>query len=100
MVALVLIVLGIFLLWDNVTSLLWYILPDHWVSDFIYSVTRRLPRIIISLIVIFLGLKLIGGKKKELEQEKEKEKEEDVVEYTDIPVIPPVEEKVDSDENA
>lgn len=92
-VALVLILVGIFLLWDNLTGLLWYILPNNIVADFIYSFTNRLPRLVIAVLIIFLGLKLIGGKKKELEEE-----ESDCVEYTDIPVIEAEEEQ--HDENA
>ena len=91
-VALLLIVVGIFLLWNNFTDLLWYVLPNNVIADFIYSFTYRLPRIVIALLIIFLGAKLIGGKKKELEQE-----EADCVEYTDIPVLLSEE---DCDENA
>ena len=94
--AVILIVSGIFLLWDNLSSLLWYILPDDLVSQFIYSITNRLPRIVIALLIIFLGVKLIGGKKKELEEE-----EGDTVEYTDIPVFtPPTEEEEDDHADA
>lgn len=98
-VALVLIVVGIFLLWDNFSDLLWMVLPGGIISDFIYSLTYRLPRIVIAAVIIFLGVKLIGGKKKELEQEEEAETP--VTEYTDIPVIDaPSEEKEDGHEDA
>lgn len=84
-VALVLILAGIFLLWDNFFDLLWMVLPGGFISDFIYSLTYRLPRIAIAAVIIFLGVKLIGGKKKELEQEEAEETP--VTGYTDIPVI-------------
>ena len=84
-VALVLILAGIFLLWDNFSDLLWMVLPGGFISDFIYSLTYRLPRIAIAAVIIFLGVKLIGGKKKELEQEEAEETP--VTGYTDIPVI-------------
>lgn len=95
-VALLLIVAGVFLLWNNFIDLLWYILPNNIIADFFYSLTYRLPRIVIALIIIFLGVKLIGGKKKEMEQEEEA----DCVEYTDIPVLLPEEDEEVSDENA
>lgn len=94
-VALLLIVGGVFLLWNNFIDLLWYVLPNNIIADFIYSITYRLPRIVVALIIIFLGIKLISGKKKELEQE-----EEDCVEYTDIPVLLPGEDEEDDHEDA
>ena len=84
-VALVLILAGIFLLWDNFSDLLWMVLPGGFISDLICSLTYRLPRIAIAAVIIFLGVKLIGGKKKELEQEEAEETP--VTGYTDIPVI-------------
>lgn len=89
--ALVLILWGLFLLWDNAMDLLLAFIPYAWVSNVLYSISYRLPRLALSVIIIALGVKLIGGKKKELEQETDED--DTVTEYTDIPVFVP-----DSDE--
>lgn len=94
--AVLLIVVGVFLLWDNFTDLLGYFTGWSFLYDIIYSFTYRLPQLALAVIIILVGLKLIGGKKKELEQE---ESESD--KYSDLPLIqPPVEKEERSDEDA
>ena len=93
--ALVHIIGGAFLLWDNTMDLLRCILPYSWFSSLIYDLSYRLPRIAVSLVVIFLGLKLIGGRKKELEQEEAAD--DTVTEYTDIPVFIPEDTEEEDD---
>ena len=96
--AVVLILGGLFLLWDNVMDLLRDFIPLEWLNGLIHSISYRLPRIVLALIIVVLGLKLIGGKKKELEQEADEE--ETVTEYTDIPLFVPDTEEDDSHEDA
>lgn len=79
--AIALIVIGAFLLWDNLFS--WI---DYWLPGFFGSILYRLPRIIIGVLIILLGVRLITGKKKQLEQEEEEQ--EHVTTYTDIPAMP------------
>lgn len=59
-----LLLLGIYLVWDNFTSVLQKYMPSEMyniISDF----TRNTPKIIIGVAIIVLGVRLIVGKKKE-----------------------------------
>ena len=64
--AVVLIVLGCFLLWENLFSWLgWYLSGP--LSNLVY----RLPRIALGVLVLLLGVWLITGKKREMNQEED-----------------------------
>lgn len=69
--AAVLIVLGICMLWNYVTGYLQWLLP----SEFYWNIMHDIPQILIGVLLIFGGICLIRGKKKELTQ-KADEKEE------------------------
>lgn len=66
-VAAVLIIAGVFLLWNTVTDIAYRLLPD-----FIYRAMRIVgdyaPRILVAFVIIFIGVKLIEGRKEQLAQ--------------------------------
>ncbi len=64
----VLIILGISILWENIWDMTSYFLPDIFLS-FVTSITYRVPQLILSIFIIWLGYGMIRGKKRELEQE-------------------------------
>lgn len=75
--AFVLIIIGIAMLWDVVCDALYNILGNEWyykyfrvISDMI---SYQLPRIIIGIVIIWIGIKLIRGKKEELDKLEDKE---------------------------
>ena len=66
--AVALIVLGVFLLWENLFSWIgWYL--DGFLGNLMY----RLPRVAIGVLVLLLGIWLIVGKRQELNREEEDE---------------------------
>lgn len=66
--ALVLIIIGISVLWNNTYDLIRDILPES-LRHFIYSTGHYLPQLFVGCAIIALGLYLIRGKKKELDME-------------------------------
>ncbi|MCM1088985.1 MAG: hypothetical protein NC419_12580 [Muribaculaceae bacterium] len=77
--ALILILLGISMLWDVVCDILYKILGNElynrYFRNFAWGVGDNVPRLIFGIVVIWFGLKLIQGKKEELdllEQEEDK----------------------------
>ena len=69
-IAIVLIVLGISGLWNILTAWLCNLLPEA-VYDYIMMFGHQLPTIAISIIMITIGVKLVKGKKEELENDKD-----------------------------
>ena len=73
--AVFLIFFGASLLWNYVTDILSWILPwEIW--DAVWSVCYDLPEAIIAVLIIWLGIRLIKGKKKALDTQEQKEDEE------------------------
>lgn len=66
-----LIVIGVVILWGNVTDYMRWLFP----SEIYWSIVDAVPQVTIALILIWGGLNLIRGKKKELE-DKSLEQEE------------------------
>ena len=67
-VAVALIVIGAFLLWENLFAWLgWYL------SGFLGNFFYRLPRAVIGVLVLLLGIWLITGKKRELDRQEQQE---------------------------
>lgn len=65
-VAVALIVIGAFLLWENLFSWLgWYF------SGFLGNLFYRMPRAVMGVLVLLLGVWLIKGKKRELDQQEQ-----------------------------
>lgn len=65
--AIILIIIGATILWNNFMDLLRYILPDF-LMNAVWELTYQLPQTIIGILILGLGFYLISGKKKELEQ--------------------------------
>jgi hypothetical protein len=59
-----LLILGIYLVWNNIMNILGRYIPDE-IYNVIRNVTRMAPQIIIGIAIIALGVNLIIGKKKE-----------------------------------
>lgn len=75
-VAFSLILFGASILWNNIASLSYRLLPDY-LYNFIYQLGYYLPQLIIGMGIIALGVNMIKGKKKELEiLEKDMEEEQ------------------------
>ena len=61
----ILMLLGVVILWKNFSYVILNIIPDrYW--DELYPVIDRIPEIAIGILVIFIGFKLIAGKKEAL----------------------------------
>jgi len=61
-----LLLLGVYLIWNNILHSLSRYLPNE-VYNAIFSMTRVAPQIILGVAIIFVGAKLISGKKKEFD---------------------------------
>mgnify|MGYP000643437456 CR=1 FL=1 len=70
-IAILLIIFGVSILWDNVTDLIRWILPEYVVSFFSH-IFYTLPSIIIAIVIIAGGVHLLKTKKLELDDESEK----------------------------
>ena len=72
-----LILLGISLLWSTMINLLRVILPEqyYFITRIMWQIGNYIPSIVIGSIIIFLGVKLIEGKKMEVWDEKTKTEE-------------------------
>ncbi|MDE6626191.1 MAG: hypothetical protein K2K56_07460 [Lachnospiraceae bacterium] len=110
--AILLIVFGVFGLWSNIISLLQWLLPDP-MFYVLNDIGQQLPGIAISIILIVIGIRLVKGKKEELEYSersaaKEQTSDVDTTNKKEIPAIEksPSEESDDTgkeeakDENA
>ncbi len=64
--ALVLIVIGISILWNNFMDILRYVIPSY-IANALYNIGYYFPQLFIGAAIIALGLYLIRGKKKELD---------------------------------
>ncbi len=70
--AVVLIVIGVTILWNNMYDLIRYALPDY-LASIIRAFGRFIPQLFVSAAIIALGIHLIRGKKKDLDElEKDK----------------------------
>ena len=61
----ILMVFGAVILWDNFSYVVINIIPDrYW--DALYPIIDRIPQVVIAVLIIFIGFKLMAGKKEEL----------------------------------
>lgn len=67
-VGILLLLFGVYLLWNTVIRNLSGIIPDNLYST-IYNMSNFVPKIIIGIAIIFVGVKLIAGKKRESEMD-------------------------------
>ena len=63
-----LIVLGASMLWNYVLDIISYYLPEA-VWDIYYRVCYDLPEAVVAVLIIWIGIRLIKGKKKELDEQ-------------------------------
>lgn len=64
----VLIVFGAAVLWNSILDLLYWIFPDY-VWNYVNSISRFVPQIVLGIGIITVGIFLIRGKKQELLEE-------------------------------
>ena len=69
-IAVLLIILGIWLLWRTGIDMLWHyrVLPEY-IYELLFTINDYLPRAVASILVIVLGVHMIRGKKEELYRE-------------------------------
>lgn len=61
----ILIVFGLILLWENFSSMIYNLIPDrYW--DELYPIVNRVPQVVIAVLIIIIGLRLMAGKKEEI----------------------------------
>ncbi|MCI8484321.1 MAG: hypothetical protein HFH41_08280 [Lachnospiraceae bacterium] len=65
----ILIIMGIVMLWNNFMGYLHWLIP----SEFYWNIMDGVPQILISVLLILGGIRLIQGKKKELEKKEEED---------------------------
>lgn len=66
--AYVLIIFGIVMLWENLSSVLYWMIPDY-LWEQLSPLVDSIPQIIVAVVIIIVGIKLIQGKKEELNGE-------------------------------
>ncbi|MEG1947623.1 MAG: hypothetical protein RR139_11055 [Lachnospiraceae bacterium] len=71
--AIILIVIGVSVLWNNVTEFIYQFFP-HWFGSVIYDI----PQILIAVLLIGGGVLLIRGKKITLQEEEDAQNKEDM----------------------
>lgn len=67
-VAAVLIIAGIFFLWNTFTDMAYSLLP-RFVYDWMRIVGNYAPRILVAVVIIYIGIKMISGRKEQLAQQ-------------------------------
>lgn len=64
-IAIILILLGVGTLWSNFKSIIYNMIPDSmWES--IYPIVDNIPKTVIAIVIIIIGVKMMLGKKEEL----------------------------------
>lgn len=71
-IAVLLIVLGIWLLWGTGVDMLWAyrVLPEY-IYELLFTISDYVPRLTASVLIIVFGVHMIRGRKKELYREQE-----------------------------
>lgn len=71
-IAVLLIMLGIWLLWGTGVDMLWAyrVLPEY-IYELLFTISDYVPRLTASVLIIVLGVHMIRGRKKELYREQE-----------------------------
>lgn len=66
----ILILLGVSILWNFLTGMVYYFLDMFNISHYFWNeIVRMVPQIVFAVLLIYAGVQLIKGKKKELEQQ-------------------------------
>ena len=71
-IAAALIVIGAALIWDYFSSILYRLIPEGYWDD-IYPALSNIPQVVISILMVIVGIRMIIGKKKELDDSSEVE---------------------------
>ena len=66
--AIILIVYGVTQLWHTIARWIYYLIPDY-MWEVASMFVDEVPRVLVALVIIIVGLKLIAGKKEELNGE-------------------------------
>lgn len=77
-IALLLIFVGLSILWNNMLNVISAFLPGYMINV-LYRISDRVPQLIVSLFIIYIGIKLISGKKEELKSEKDFQPQDNTV---------------------
>ncbi|RKM61815.1 hypothetical protein D6856_06330 [Butyrivibrio sp. XB500-5] len=64
----VLIIWGLSMIWSYISRIVFRIIPDE-MWDNLYSLINDVPEVVVAILLIVIGIRLIRGKKKELEAE-------------------------------
>lgn len=68
--AVILIVSGAVVLWENVTGIIYRLIPN-WMWDYLAPLIDSIPRIVTAILLIVIGIKMVMGKKEEYHGEGE-----------------------------
>ena len=66
--AVLLIVFGCGILWSSFRNIFFQFIPDE-LWEMLYPVINRIPETILAIVIIFIGIRMILGKKEELNGE-------------------------------
>lgn len=75
LIAVILIVFGVSILWNNFADILYWILPGF-LGDVIRSIFYRLPQIVIAVAIIIAGFYILSDKRSKLRDNKKAEQQE------------------------
>lgn len=64
----ILIVCGVVLLWQNFSSMIYRLIPEHLWNQ-IAPLVERIPQIVVAILIIVIGVRMIMGKKEEINGE-------------------------------
>ena len=70
--AVILIVIGASILWDNLGTVLRWCIPEY-LMQWYWSISRMVPQVVVAVLLVMAGLWLIRGKKRQLDEEEEHE---------------------------
>ncbi len=83
--AMILILLGITMLWQSFCRVLRHIVGSDfyykYISRFTGIISSDIPRVIVALVIVWFGIKLIRGKKEELDRLEDESTKVEVVDY-------------------
>lgn len=66
----ILIVFGAVLLWQNLSHIIYNLIPDRW-WNILSPMVSSVPEVVVALLIIYIGLRMIQGKKEELDGDNE-----------------------------
>lgn len=66
--AIILIICGVFIIWHNIRNILYQLLPDVYCT-YALIVMDKIPEIVFAILIIFIGARMIAGKKEQMEEE-------------------------------